>query len=329
MSNSTSRPGKLLIVDDDVQLLRGAARWLRHEGHETFTATSPEQALPLLARHGVEVVIADHYFEASSPTTGIEFLEHIELHWPGCGRILITGAEQREVLEEAVNVGHVQRILLKPVDRTRLLEAVAEVLALTRLTEENRQLQQENRRQLSALEAAKSDLERMVAQRTMELSQAKREWERTFDAIQEPIAILTPDQEVRRGNLALAAHARVPIQQVVGSRCHRLMFQRKEPCPACPFVVTRQRGEPARGEVRDAKMGSTFQVHTYPVLDGSGALFSIVCWYKDITEQQRLYQRVLHTEKMASLGTLASGVAHEINNPLAGILTWTQILLAE
>ncbi|MEA2083085.1 MAG: ATP-binding protein [Thermodesulfobacteriota bacterium] len=48
---------------------------------------------------------------------------------------------------------------------------------------------------------------------------------------------------------------------------------------------------------------------------------------RDITEQKRLEEQLFHTEKLASLGSLSAGVAHEINNPIAIILGFTEILL--
>ncbi|MEW6584802.1 MAG: PAS domain S-box protein [Nitrospirota bacterium] len=47
----------------------------------------------------------------------------------------------------------------------------------------------------------------------------------------------------------------------------------------------------------------------------------------DITERKKLEEQMLHTEKLASIGTLAAGVAHEINNPLAIILGFTDLLI--
>lgn len=61
--------------------------------------------------------------------------------------------------------------------------------------------------------------------------------------------------------------------------------------------------------------------------DENGAVYSVLGIGRDITERKKLEQRMSHTEKLASVGTLAAGVAHEINNPLAVILGFTEMLL--
>jgi signal transduction histidine kinase len=50
---------------------------------------------------------------------------------------------------------------------------------------------------------------------------------------------------------------------------------------------------------------------------------------KDITEEQRLQEQLIQSEKLAGIGTLASGVTHEINNPLSGIIGMAEIALEE
>lgn len=63
------------------------------------------------------------------------------------------------------------------------------------------------------------------------------------------------------------------------------------------------------------------------LLDDNGAVYAVLGIGRDITERKKLEQRMSHTEKLASVGTLAAGVAHEINNPLAVILGFTEMLL--
>jgi len=53
---------------------------------------------------------------------------------------------------------------------------------------------------------------------------------------------------------------------------------------------------------------------------------SIICYAKDITEQKQVEQRIQQTENLVSLGQLAAGLAHEINNPLGVILCYVDLL---
>ncbi len=63
------------------------------------------------------------------------------------------------------------------------------------------------------------------------------------------------------------------------------------------------------------------------LLDENGRVFSVLGIARDITERKKIEQQMAHTEKLASVGTLAAGVAHEINNPLTIVLGFTDLLL--
>ena len=75
------------------------------------------------------------------------------------------------------------------------------------------------------------------------------------------------------------------------------------------------------GAVREAAVVATPTAH--------GASPSVLAIARDVTDEQRLRERLIHAEKMASLGQVVSGVAHELNNPIAGINALAQTLLLE
>lgn len=64
-----------------------------------------------------------------------------------------------------------------------------------------------------------------------------------------------------------------------------------------------------------------------PLRNETGGVTSVLCIARDITENKKIERHLIHTEKLASVGTLAAGVAHEINNPLGVILGFCDLLL--
>lgn len=64
-----------------------------------------------------------------------------------------------------------------------------------------------------------------------------------------------------------------------------------------------------------------------PVLDGEGRTTGWLELYSDVTEERQIQSKMLQTEKMAALGQLVSGIAHELNNPLTAIMGYAQLLL--
>jgi two-component system NtrC family sensor kinase len=83
---------------------------------------------------------------------------------------------------------------------------------------------------------------------------------------------------------------------------------------------------PAAGAEREATFGErTWLIRSYP-FEEDGA-FVVV--FKDVTDEREVAQRLSNAEKMAAVGQLAGGVAHEINNPLGGILAFAQLMARE
>lgn len=79
--------------------------------------------------------------------------------------------------------------------------------------------------------------------------------------------------------------------------------------------------------MRGSGSAARFSMSLSPMRDDDGEINSVVVVMTDVTDASSLHAKLMHTEKMAALGQLVSGVAHEVNNPLAAIVGFTDLLL--
>lgn len=160
-------------------------------------------------------------------------------------------------------------------------------------------------------------LEEKVKERTQQISRAKQEWERTFDAIDAPIAVLD-GFTIRRTNVAYARQVRRTVKEIPGKKCHEVFAGRATPCPGCPLLKGRGQVLGAEIETPPSAVGGRsnfFRFHGY-WLSEEPRDSTVVVTYHDITQSHVLEEKLRESERLAAVGQLASGAAHEINNPL-------------
>lgn len=160
------------------------------------------------------------------------------------------------------------------------------------------------------------------------LESLKQQWMDTVDAILNPLMIVGSDYRIEKANIALAKLAgkrRVP--DILRKKCHQVFFGKKTPCKGCLLKDCINHSKQKDFALSDEKRQLYFEVTAQPIhtQKGDGALMI----YRDRTEAKALERKLLQSEKLASIGLLAGGVAHEINNPLGGILIFSQMVLRE
>jgi len=158
------------------------------------------------------------------------------------------------------------------------------------------------------------------------LLKGKNEWERTFDAIVDPVALIDRNGTVMRANLGLARVLELPIGEIVGASYPALLGVPR-PGSADPIGQSLADGEARTEEVRFESLPGVQQVTSSPYHVADGVLQGAVVIIKDVNDLKEQQERLQQASRLADIGQLAAGVAHEINTPLASIALRAESLL--
>lgn len=177
------------------------------------------------------------------------------------------------------------------------------------------------------------NLERMVEERTHELSVSERKYRRIFEGSQDMILMTGPDGVVldinHAGSVALGIH--IPPNPT-GSHRFEDFFPNRTQWDELLEKLTRD-GFLTNEEVllrgRDGREFSSLISARIERLEREETPDAIHFLIKDISQRKAMERQLLLADKLSSIGQLAAGVAHEVNNPLGMILGYTQLLIRD
>lgn len=146
-----------------------------------------------------------------------------------------------------------------------------------------------------------------------------------FDGITDLIFIMDKNFKITFVNKALMEFFSIDNNEVIGKKCYEILHHRGDICENCPGEKTKESKDITITE--KSIKGEILKYWTYPVFNGEKELVSVVSYGRNITNQKRIEQQLIQSEKLTGIGRLAAGVAHELNNPLASILGFSELML--
>ncbi len=155
-----------------------------------------------------------------------------------------------------------------------------------------------------------------------QIYRSQKWWQNIIDAITDYLFVIDQNYRILRTNKAFADLFGKEPQDII-MKPYYTLFDMDEPHEWCQLPES---GDHASARSVERSLNDmVYLISCFPTyFDDKDATVYIL---KDITETRRLKDQVYHLDKLSSLGTLTSGVAHEINNPLTGIIGYTEMLL--
>ncbi len=144
---------------------------------------------------------------------------------------------------------------------------------------------------------------------TQECNRSREKLRTFFSAITEKIVVV--DQEF---NIIMSNKDEIGDS----GKCYHKLFNLLEPCAECPAMITFKSADDSSSE-RD-EGDKNLRLMSYPIFGADHTVDRVLEVCRDITSQKKMELQLLQSYKLASLGKLVSGVAHEINNPNTFIL---------
>lgn len=169
-----------------------------------------------------------------------------------------------------------------------------------------------------------------VAERTKEIEEQKRFTEKIIDSLPVSLYVVDRDMRIVAWNRSREVGGGLHREDVLHKNVFRVLQKQPRGKIQEEFMEVFRSGRIVRFEEESFDEGAKkiWKISKIPMRVDNAEVSHIITVGEDVTEQKKMTEAVIHAEKLASIGRLAAGVVHEINNPLATIAACAEALLS-
>ena len=267
LTDNPAAPLILVVEDDDshTMLIRRSFEETPAE-YRLLRVRAISDAMAVTEKNTPGLILTDYRL---SDGEGIEFVSLLN---GVCPVVIMTSHGNEQVAVEAMKMGVQDYIVKSPEAFEALPHTVALALQVWSLIQSRRQ-----------------------ADKAVIL--AKKDWERTFDAVPDLISIIDSDQTITRVNRAMADRCGMTADEIIGRKCYKAVHGLNNAQSCCPAIGLMADGRVHSAVIEEKRLNGFFEVTVSPLFDDHGSVTAFVHVMRDITARVRMEAKLLESEE--------------------------------
>jgi PAS domain-containing protein len=235
---------KIIIISQNSDVVSLMSSTLEGEGHKVIACDLPDTAVKKCKDESADLVFIDAHI---GDALYVKLIKDINNECSDSQVVLITSYAFPENMAKTETMD-IQGYLIQPLTADKIKTVTRRALLQGELARENRRL-------------------------LLTVTAAKKEWEATVDAIEDPIFVTDFDYNILRANLKTFQRLGKGVKEIIGRKCYEVFHCAHEPLADCPGKQARDSGEPATGTMAFRGLKARLMCSVYPqVFAGGGGL---------------------------------------------------------